>query len=411
MGLKIIIPSPKSTQNSGNIVEAERMTNPRRIFPRGISVIVCLIAVAIFACNPQQTNINHLIGALNNTDPQVQTDAMKELLAIGEPAVEPLIHSLLDAKTNDAAVKKALVSIGAPAVEPYIKTFLTGQTPGSMDVLVEIGEPAIEPLLQVVTDPNVSGSEISTVMEALQQIGMPAVEPLIAATKDENPMIRWVAAKTLFDGDCGGASINKPILVCNPPEGDSLKGAKEVVSTLLEDPNPGVRSAAVESIPNLPWMKDLSTGALLSALKDPDPGVRTKAAAGLGAAGDEIAIPELAQALDDSDENVRTEAVTALTGLGKAGIDALVAHFSSEEMDQVKRDYVQIIQKGDSGSIPLLIASLFHEGDATMAGIYLNSGSPWLDGAAGKWAGMNGYMINYSSAGQGSGVKWGTPGQ
>ena len=95
-----------------------------------------------------------------------------ELVKMGEPAVEPLIHALKD---EDSGVRREA-----------IKT------------LVKIGEPAVEPLIQALKD------EDSDVRRgaawALGKIGDErAVEPLTEALEDEYQVVREAAKKALAD--------------------------------------------------------------------------------------------------------------------------------------------------------------------------------------------------------------------
>ncbi len=144
-------------------------------------------------------------------------------VAIGVPAIEPLITALAD---NDSAVRagaaEALKQIGwRPAKDEAGARYWIAKR--KWEKCVEIGVPAIEPLITALADNN--WRVRAGVAEALGQIGwrpakdeagarywiakwkwekcveigVPAIEPLITALADSDWFICWAAARVLVE--------------------------------------------------------------------------------------------------------------------------------------------------------------------------------------------------------------------
>ena len=121
-----------------------------------------------------------------------------------------------------------------------------------------------------------------------------AIPPLIEALFDEDPEIRFLAAK--------GLRYSKDPRTTTP------------LNACLLDVSPDVRLEAVEGLRRRKDPRTLDT--LVHALQDESPGVRRAAAGALGEAGDEGARDALVQCQSDRDPLVRDAAARSLAMLG-----------------------------------------------------------------------------------------------
>jgi HEAT repeat protein len=156
-------------------------------------------------------------------------------VAIGAPAVKPLIAELMDSNGKlRVEAKDALGRIGAPAVDPLIIVLKDSDDLGRLFAARALGvirnPRALNPLIVALTDSNDRVREDAA--RALSAIGdSKAVDPLIAALKDSNSSVRRNAARAL-------GAIGDPRAV------DPLVAA-------LKDSNGGVRGDAAEALGEL----------------------------------------------------------------------------------------------------------------------------------------------------------------
>jgi len=152
----------------------------------------------------------------------------EELIKVGEPAKEPLIHALRHVY-GLRELAGALGEIGEPAVGLLIEALADKSWDvqgAAADALGKIGEPVVGPLIQALKDKHVGQAEAAS---ALGKIGEPAVEPLIQALTDGNDDVRWAAAWALMDiGD--------------------RRAEEALTQAALKDESPGVRWVASEAI-------------------------------------------------------------------------------------------------------------------------------------------------------------------
>lgn len=97
--------------------------------------------------------------------------------------------------------------------------------------------------------------------------------------------------------------------------------------TRLDDDDPGVRAAAIETLART-HDSALSTVRLLDDLEHDDERVRRAAVQALGALRDPSTSAALARKLDDPARGVRREAAAALAGLGTSGVEAALPFVS-----------------------------------------------------------------------------------
>lgn len=212
--------------------------------------------VCIASAVSDEQEIEALIQDLNALNVSVKADSVKTLVEIGEPAVEPLIQ-VLGAEDPDIR-ENAAATLGKikdeRAVQPLIK-LLTDEEweveKGATDALIAIGEPAIEPLIEILQDKNedvylqmkvvavLAGIKderaIQPMIQALKEkpelqadlgynlglIGEPAVEPLITVLGDEDSSVRVRAAEAL--GRIGNKRAVEPLKVALNDEDETVR--------------------------------------------------------------------------------------------------------------------------------------------------------------------------------------------
>jgi hypothetical protein len=181
------------------------MTAGQRLFFVWV-VLSVFMAGAFAAGTGEREKVDELIGKLGQGDWQNAIDA---LVQIGEPAVEPLIHTLQDKSIKTWIVHSravnALAKIGSQrAVEAVIESledaglnpYVRGSAARSLGQIK--AENAAGSLINALKDE--SWIVRLNAREALLQIGEPVIVQLIAALKDENSLARrqaaWVLGRT-----------------------------------------------------------------------------------------------------------------------------------------------------------------------------------------------------------------------
>ncbi|HNT75877.1 MAG TPA: HEAT repeat domain-containing protein [Anaerolineae bacterium] len=243
-----------------------------------------------------QGDLAGLIQALSyQHDERVYQPAIAALVAIGKPAVGPLVEALGDARLRKGATE-VLVQIGPMAMEALIAALEhrnEALRKAATEILARIGMLAVDPLAVALRHRNWIVREAAT--EALVQIGMLAVDTLSAlATERREKLEARVAAATAL------ARLNSlhPLLALLPRQDDPVRPE---VARLLGASND---ARAVEP--------------LIAALKDADPTLRGAAAQALGELGNYRAVEPLAALFRREPEaDARTAIAAALQKLGR----------------------------------------------------------------------------------------------
>ena len=243
--------------------------------------------------------VDKLSSKLTHHDPNIRSDAVKELAKIGNRrAIEPLINTLRDQDRQvrlDAA--QALNVLGwKPKNNAENAYYFAARRywPGC----VEIGTAAIEPLVialeeetAISNENNEISDDLPNIAEALCKIGDPdAIEPLFAMLKNENPNIRYIAIENL------GKARNLHTI--------------EPLTAALMDKEADVRNAAAYALGELGDPRAIEP--LIVALKDKNVYVHGSVARALGKIGDRRAIEPL-------------ESAGKSAALGASAIDPLIA--------------------------------------------------------------------------------------
>jgi HEAT repeat protein len=216
--------------------------------------------------------IKSLVADLGSKDGQVRVRARKSLVAIGEPAVAPLVEALTNPKERvrwEAA--KALGQINIPwgrhANKAIISALITdlGSKDGIVRVrarksLVAIGKPAVDPLVEALA----SKKELVRweAAKAIGQIDDPATtQALVKTLEDDMFDVRWLAAEGLIAIGC---EVLVPLLQVLVEHPDSL-WLREGAHHVLHD----IEKARLEEI----------LQPVLAALEDVEPSLEVSYAA------------------------------------------------------------------------------------------------------------------------------------
>ena len=328
--------------------------------PRSRDVVVsALVAIGAPAVEP-------LIVALNRSDGIDKAAVAVALATIGESALVSLDQRGMEAEAahwmvwaldptyeGDApntsshdAVVRALVAIGAPAAESLADALVDNGGTAVAEVLVMIGEPAAQALIARCTGEDV-----------LRSIGPSAVGPLLAAAMSGDANARRFAAEVLYGSD------DDPF-----PRGSSFSADDELsaLTVLAEDSWSDTRAYAIDGVA---WL--YHRGLL------PDE---------VGAVS-QLLFP----LLDDIDPDIKDRVAEELAGMSDDVLLALADVPSEVAIYTV--DYYRLIAEGDPASLAALVAALLHGGAPDMAEDYANSGNSLLSRAAGLWADSNGYRF------------------
>ena len=301
---------------------------------------------------------------------------------IGPPAVAPLVRVLPYVGPQAAG---ALLAIGAPAVEPLIAA-LTGPAEKTREraaaALGDIGDPrAVEPLIVALGNPGNHASARSAAAEALGKLrDERAVQPLITALRGTRPpRVRSAAAKAL--GKIGDPRAVEPLLAAHHEVGDLALDALaqigpcavEPLAAALHDSQAATRLCAVRALENIGGPRTVE--ALTAALHDESTAVRKVAVRALGQVGDPRAVAPLVAALDDDDyavssvaeeiwqaSGVRSQrAAEGLEALGDAAVQPLIAALSGKHWQTRRASAEALGQFGGAGVVEALIAALTDE--------------------------------------------------
>ncbi len=369
-------------------------------------VATLLMGFCVLGCAPsgygQDNNVAQLISQLKTRDDRARQNAIDALIAIGMPAVEPLI-AFLNAP-------------GHPSED------LAGNAEwGASEALGGIKDPRVVELLVAAVD----RKNFYFISHALSTIGAPAVEPLIAAVRDPRA------------GSRGGRFYDDRFSVAQLGLQDMKDpGAVDPLIAALKDTDVVVRRCATEALGRI---KDArAVEPLIIVLNDPGSGVQEEASVALGSIKDPRAISPLIASLNAGydqhgyEEKVYDNEVSALVEIGSPSVSALIAALKDKDFrvqqgaaaalleindprsvgalraalkPVIARSYVFLIERGAPASEDLLIEALYKFGNKDMAQDFANCGNAKLEDAAGVWAPAHGYSIGVG--GMGGNAAWG----
>jgi HEAT repeat protein len=336
--------------------------------------------------------VGPLVDAL--ADDAVAPMAADALVAIGEPAVVPVLALLEDeAGTAREYAVEVLGRLGAPGAVPAIVELVRSGGDRlhrkAVDALIGIGAPAIGALIPLLGE---DGDGHAGAAAALAGIGDPALAPLAEALVDENSRVRMGAARVLEGLGWVPAGVEEQavylialqrwpeIVDLGPPAVDPLVSR-------LGDPDTAVQAGATESLACLgaPAVPPLIGLLGREALRGPaeetlvrigeaavEPLIhnldtvrlRTTAAGVLGRIGRPAAAP-LVPVLGRPD--IGQTAAEILEAMGEASLDVLVEALGNEDAVVRQRAGGVLAGLGDT-AVPSLIGALGHQNDLIRLG-------------------------------------------
>jgi HEAT repeat protein len=271
--------------------------------------------------------------------------AVERMVALGEPAVLPLIQAL--ERHSSTLLMEALGRLRDPRAVVPLATALTQESPhirqAAATALGLIGDPqAIGPLIDAFRVESGDTEDITAWLdaaEALARIGEPAVGPLITALADENWIVRASSAEAL--GQLGDPRAVMPLIAA------------------LSDTELQVRIDATVALGKI---RDPSAiDAVAARLNDPaeDELVRSAAARALGQLVRGAVFTPLVDALDDPLIDVRCQALYALAeSAGPSSVDLLLAR-TTDPNTYVRHAAVSALGRvGDESLIPCRVIPL-----------------------------------------------------
>ena len=220
--------------------KVRRFWRTRRFYAVGILVCFCTLGLAAVLSCWYSLRVSQLIGRLGSPIDGVREQAaedLREVLEEGYPApfklrmedaraIAPLMAALKDpSSTVRDRADEGLVAIGTPAIEPLITTLkssdpLTREIAAHALCLIAYDHKAehdekdrpvvaamVEPLLSAAlkdSDPKVR----QQAGDGLTFIGAYAIEPTIAALKDKESNIRRRAASILLETSTSGSTVS-----------------------------------------------------------------------------------------------------------------------------------------------------------------------------------------------------------
>lgn len=297
--------------------------------------------------------VGGILPFLKDRDLDVRTQAMRRLVEIGEPAVDPLLAALGDESTRWPA-SGALLNIGAPAVRKTVLA-VKHRDPavrrGALFILQQMEVTSAAPSIQAaLADPDVSVQvqairavahfrgdgalrllleKVDTgypppvrdaAIEALAGLGAEALPSLRSLYVQSGGEMRVAAVRAL-----GGTGTREGMEIVRSALSDpsalvryyacrSLADAGDTdsagaVAALLGDPDPAVREAAGEACARMP---EAAEKALFGLLRRGTPVQKIEAATAIRKAAYRPAVPLLAEVIRDPLPEVRLSAAAAL---------------------------------------------------------------------------------------------------
>ena len=283
-------------------------------------------------------------------DPQRGDQARERLVKFGAAAATDLRRLLSDKDPESRRIAaKVLGQIGDLAFEavPELTKALSDSNSSvraaaaqALGAMGKSGKGALAQLLRSITDPDAGVRE--AVAEAIKKIGPPAkddVPKLAELLRDPDPAKRAAGVATLrllkLEPDVA-VSLFAPLLK-DPDKRIKVEAIKAVCEagksakpaafgqllSMLDDADPAVRAAALESMPLLGAPDAADLPALQVGLRGTQVEMRRFCAAAIGAMGERAAraVPFVARALSDTDAAVRVAAANALAKMGPAVAD------------------------------------------------------------------------------------------
>ena len=299
-----------------------------------------------------------------------------ELALMGSQAVEPLIRML---NADDARIRceaaATLGEIGDPAAVGPLVSVLADEdvAPVAADALVAIGEPAVAPVLELLEGG--VGAARESAVEVLGRLGaseaVPAIVELVRAGEDH-------LHRKAVDALIGiGASAVDALIPLLGEEGDGQGGAAAALAGIgepalkplagaLSNESSSIRMGAARVLEQLGWVPEGGTEEIvyLIALQ------RWVEVVGLGAP----AVDLLVARFGDLDPVVQAGAMKALVGIGAPAVPSLILLLGRKALREPAEE--TLVGIGEVAVEPLIQALKKTRLRKTAAGVLVRIGSP-----------------------------------
>ena len=331
---------------------------------------------------------------LKDRDLDVRTHAMRRLVEIGEPAVDPLLAALGDESTRWPA-SGALLNIGVPAVRKTVLA-VKHKDPavrrGALFILQQMEVTSASPSIQAaLSDPDVSVQvqairvvahfrgqgalrllleKVDTgyppavrdaAIEALAGLGDEAVPSLRSLYVQSGGEMRVAAVRALGgSGTREGIELVRSALsdpsalvryyACRAIADAGDTSSAGSVAALLGDPDPSVREAAGEACARMP---EAAEKALFGHLRRGTPVQKIEAATAIRKAAYRPAVPLLAEVIRDPLPEVRLSAAAALMVV--SGPDVIEALVNGLRDPQIRWVCILGLRQAGSDAVPILL--------------------------------------------------------
>ena len=316
------------------------MTAVRRLF-LGSVVFLVFMAGGFAAGAGEREKVDELIGKLGQGDWRNAVDA---LVQIGEPAVEPLIHTLQDRSIETWSVHARAVDILAKigsqrAVEAVVEAVREPPLPGDGGL-----------------NPYVRGSAILAVAELKPK---KAANILSRVSRDKNQFVRWKCAQAL--GMLGDKKGTDALVRALSDEDQYVRAA--AARSLGQVKAENAAGSLVDALKDKNWLVRLNAREallqigepafepLIAALKDKNSRFRWQAAWVMGRIKTEKAIQPLIEALADADWMVRDEAAVALTKIDSEKVIEPLSDALKNKAGHVREQAAWILEEIKSNRI------------------------------------------------------------
>jgi HEAT repeat protein len=266
-----------------------------------------------------------------------------------DPRILPLLVKALQEKDKDIRILGVLVLGGVaaqlPEALPHVLKAYSDLDPevraAAVGALSRIGprvEGVVPGILAGMRDPEPEVRARTVLALGRLGPGVPETVPaLLGALDDKDSRVRTAVLKVL-ESFGGAAREAAPAAAARVERGEPEERLAAVEATIkmdpsqsgrmvplrvlfLGDPNPAIRSGAMQALVEMRTVPPELIPSLSAALQDKERPIRYLAAEGLGSLGvlAQGAIPALIQALKDPEESIRTSAGNALLEDGGAG--------------------------------------------------------------------------------------------
>ncbi len=243
-------------------------------------ILASIITILIFSTNYyRKYNIYHNINMLKSSNAIVHKNAVENLVAIGEPAVDPLIFAIsYDPVHAESKIMELISPLGKKKNTREQSSTLSEESvnlkSGAVIALGRIGDSRAAPAIAGLLKETHSSLE-AAVFEAMLKLDDNAVPILIPLLRDKNPEVRCKASQLLGE-------IKNPVSV------------EPLAEVLYKDPDNEAKKYAAQA---LAAIGKPSVEYLIEGLEQQDYGIRCYSVDALGIIGDARAVKPLAAAL------------------------------------------------------------------------------------------------------------------